>query len=129
MLQNREKIHHSQEDEEAEDNEEFHRIAICLLLIIAPLLGASENKGLVGIAECLGEHHHHDGNLDIGTIYAHHRACCLIFPLEEIGDNDLPHILTQDAGNTQDEQWPTIAEHLTQERTAEAIVTTRELRQ
>ena len=127
MLQHRKEKHHSQEYDKPENDEIFHGVAIGSAFVFTCLAGLGEDEGLVGVAECLGEHHHHDGYLHVGPIDAHHRTCLRLVARKEIGDKELPHVLAQNAGDSEDQQWPAIAEHPAQQRRGEGVASSGQL--
>ena len=84
------------------------------------ILDAGENERFVGIAESLGEHHHHYGDLDVRAVDSHHRTRCLFRTAEEIGNHHLTHVLTHHSRNAEYQQRPAVGEHAPQQRPIES---------
>ena len=101
MFKYGEEVHHSQEDEEPEDHEIFHGVAVGAAFPLALLFGMGENERFVGIAECLGEHHHDYGDLHVGAVDAYHRTRFGLMSLKQVWNDQLPHVLAQDSGHTE----------------------------
>ena len=102
MLKHREIEHHSEEYEKAEDDKEFHRVAIGAFLPVA-ILSISfclrKDERLICITECLGEHHHHYRYLYVGAVDSHHRTSRLLAFFEYIVNKHLTHVLTHDTSH------------------------------
>ena len=120
MLEDWHEIHHTEEDEQTEDDEVFHGIAVGLRAVFPFGFGASEDEGFVGVAECLGKHHHDDGYLDVGSVDTYHGSGCLFVPLEDVGDYHLAHILAEDTGHSEDEEGPGVFQHLFEQSAVDA---------
>ncbi len=119
MLEHRQEEHDSQKNQKAEEDKELHGVAVGTALVLPFSPRTGENERLISIAEGLGEHHHHDGNLDVRPVYAHHIPRSLFLTLEEIRNHDLPHVLAQYTGHAENQQRPTVAQHTTQKSAPE----------
>ncbi len=126
MPQQRHVEHHPEENHHAEDDEKLHGVAISLEFL-APLLAIfGEDKGLVGKAIGLSEHHHHQGHLAAGAIDAQlgHR---IRLARGQEREEDLVEVLIHIAGNAQNQQRPRIIEHPPQQGPVEAPPEPRQL--
>ena len=112
MFQQRQEIHYAQKYQQPENHKELHGIAIRLALVLTLVL--CKNKRLVGITKRLRKHHHHNRNLDVGSINTHHRMCCLLV-IKEIWDYQLTHVLAHYPGYSKHKQRPRITQHTSQQ--------------
>ena len=110
--------HHTQEYEQGEDHEVFHRVAVGLQLIVAAFLVLGEDEWLVGKSECLYEHHHDYGDLVVGAIYSKplHR---LGMVRNKQGIEDGVDGLVHYSGYSENEQRKRVAQHLAQQGAVE----------
>ena len=99
--------HDDKECQEGKDDEILHHCRLALAALTAT--PSAENKGLVSIAECLGNQCHNHGYFDACAIDAQlHLA---IRTRDKMTINNLVGHLIQDARHTQQEQRPRVAQH------------------
>ena len=105
-----EEVHVADDDHErqkGEHDEVFHYKCLAFFALLA--LPSGKHKGLISIAESLGDHCHNHGDFDAGAVdaelFVHVGA-----GIEE-GEEDFVEHLVEDAHDTEDEQGPGVAEH------------------
>ena len=99
--------HHRQESQQGEDDEVFGGLGLRLLALLVLL--PAKNKGLVGIAEGLGDEGHEHGNLHAGAIDAELHAA--LVARQQLWQQYLVGHLIEDAHDAEEQQWPGIVEH------------------
>ncbi len=129
MLEYREEKHYSEEYEKTENQEKFHGIAVGESAAFSIIFSLCEYEGFVGVTECLGEHNHDYGDLNVCAIDADHRAGGFLASFEDIGNKHLPHVLAHYSGDSQNEQRPAVCQHLAEESAFDAESVFANLRQ
>ena len=129
MLEHRQIEHYGQEDVQAEEYEELHGVGVGRAFVFTGVARLGKDEGLVGIAEGLREHHHDNGDFDVGAVNAHHGAGALGVVGEEIRYHYLTHVLAGYSGHAKYQQRPRVTEHPAQQRGREGVTAAGELRQ
>ena len=101
VAQQRQEVHHAQEDDQPEQHEAFHGRGIRLTPVFARFFASGKDKGLVGVAEGLRKHYHDYRYLHVGGIDAYHGVGGRALARKEVGHQYLSHVLTQYAGDAQ----------------------------
>ncbi len=127
MAQNVEIIHHPEKYNHAEYHEPPHGIAIALQAVLAMILRLSEDKRLIGKAECLYEHHHHNRYLIVGSIYTHSSYALGIIGIKP-RHQQRTESLIHDPGDTKHKKRCRIRKHLAPQRRIETPAEPLELR-
>ena len=117
--------HHAEECQQREDKEILHRCSVVFGLV--GILRLRKDDGLVGIAECLGNHCHNHRYLHARAVVAQqHVGLCLV-GIDQREDNLIGH-LVQNTCNTQYQDGPRVAEHLLQQCTIELPLNLEQVR-
>ena len=109
-----EEVHVADDDherQEGEHDEVFHDKCLAFFALLA--LPSGKHKGLISVAEGLGDHCHNHGDFDAGAVdaelFVHVGA-----GIEE-GEEDFVEHLVEDAHDTEDEQGPGVLKHALQQ--------------
>ena len=118
--------HDGEKDYHREYDEIFHGVAVALELVFSPVFGLGEDEWLVGEAEGLDEHHHDDGDFEVGAIDAE-LAHGFGLVGEEQGEEDGVEGLVHDACEAEHEQRGGVGYHLAPESGVESVGEAAEL--
>ncbi len=119
IAQDVEIVHHAEKNQQREQHEIFHGIAVGGHARLALLAAAGEYERFVGEAERLDEHHHHDGYLVVGAVDAELRHSVGMVG-QQHREQNLVDSLIHDSCHAQHEQRRRIAEHLAPQTRVEA---------
>ena len=100
--------HDADEDDGADQHEGGHHLGVGLLRVLVFRL--AEEEGLGGVFESLDEDGHHDGDLVARAVDAH--GGLWLGGERQTLDEHAVHGLVDDAGQTEDQQRESVAEHL-----------------